>query len=174
MVIIVEGPDGSGKSTLVKQICKELNYEELEHIPRKYPGQYNLWNVFLSNCINSGKNYVIDRCFISELVYRCCMNDKYPNITMSRIIDLLYNYKVLYIFCENENSFSNAVQRGETYVTDKNSHDTIVKAYDLLFAMIHKFTTCFITKYDYSKQKFKHIKEIINECENCSRYIYQN
>lgn len=167
MIIIVEGPDGSGKSTLVKQICEKLKYEELKCIPRNYPGQYSLWNVFLSNCTNSGKNYVIDRCFISELIYRCCMEDSYPNITMSRIVDLLYNHKVLYIFCENEHSFTNAIQRGETYVTNKNKHDAIVKAYNLLFNMIHKFTTCFVTKYDYEKQTFKNIKEIIDECENC-------
>ena len=76
MLILLEGVDGSGKTTLFKQLQdKGINTEK--SIGRKEPFQYYKWLA-----ISSKRGpFVVDRSFLTELVYRTV--DDMPAMKMS-------------------------------------------------------------------------------------------
>ena len=165
MVIIVEGPDGTGKTTLIKELCKDVNYVELKGIPRNYPDQFKHWSNLLSSCSMSSITYVIDRCFLSEIVYRCVKDDLYPNITFNKILELLNIKHVIYILCKTDNAYKYATERGEEYVNE-NEHKLITDYYNVLFTMLDKFTPMRMTEYDFTKDTVERLKEDLMEIEN--------
>jgi len=75
-IIIVEGVDGVGKTTVAKELAKELNYG---YIKNPFPSRdyYNNYNTslfefsYLLMILKTGKldNIVLDRWYSSELVY---------------------------------------------------------------------------------------------------------
>lgn len=79
-MLIVEGPDGSGKTMLAKRIAEELDMEY-----RRYPGLssttgpdgvgiYAWWR---EEIMENATNVVYDRCFfISELLYQLASRDR--------------------------------------------------------------------------------------------------
>lgn len=149
MLIIVEGPDGSGKSTLVKKLT-ELNYVEIKTIYRSN-NEYNIWKVLLKELTNSSINYVMDRCFISEWIYRCLKKDVKPTLSLQDILNLCNNTNFKFVFCKNDNAYKNAKKRGETYITSKKEHDTLCKYYDFVNDTLCLFTECDVLVYDYTK-----------------------
>ena len=77
-MIIVSGPDNSGKTTLVGKLCESLrlnNLPKCQHLPLwEHPVQYSDWIV---DTISHGKyNDIVDRCFIDEVVYGPVMRGK--------------------------------------------------------------------------------------------------
>lgn len=76
MVILVEGPDGSGKTTL----CNELVKKGYEYIHLSKDGAYKDTNTFyyaFRSLLESkkGQNIVIDRSYISNYVYSTVFED---------------------------------------------------------------------------------------------------
>lgn len=167
MLVIVEGPDGSGKSTLIKQLCEKYNFEELKGIPREYPDQASFWAKLMQSCTCcKSRTYIVDRCFISELVYRCVKQDLYPNIELNRVCELLWTYRPIYVFCMTKNSYKYATERGEDYVDEK-EHARIVEYYDMLYHLFDKFTHTRMVKYDFTKDTVDSLREELMEFENC-------
>ena len=82
MLIVIEGPDGSGKTTLLKQLNNK-GIITLPAIPREHHLQYEMFKMYAINSVD--KIYCIDRCFITEWIYRCVKNDNIPNITLEDI-----------------------------------------------------------------------------------------
>lgn len=148
MLTIIEGPDGAGKSTLVKQLC-ERGFIEVKPFPRELVEQYGLYEKVFSSEMYSHNNFVMDRSFISEWVYRIAVNDKKPNIRLIEIIKLLELDNVIVVYCNNKNAFENSIKRGETYITDENTHKRVFDAYEFIFDTLEKFTFSKIIKYDY-------------------------
>jgi hypothetical protein len=105
-VIIVEGPDGAGKSTLVDYLCTELHLEpggthsrrdvELPKNPR--PRTYQA----IAHAVLGGKVIVHDRLFWSEEVYGLILRGESQfTVTESwRIMNLLRVLKCPVIFVE--------------------------------------------------------------------------
>lgn len=159
MIIFVEGVDGSGKTTLVNTLEKS-GYKKMDAIDRTLQGQYWEWNCLKDKVKFSRKPAIVDRSFISELVYRL-FDDDVPTIDLQSISFLLEN-DVKIIYCKNKNSYSNAISRGEYKITDKDIHKKIENAYDVVMSIIEKFTRCPIFKYDFDDDSISEVIKFIN------------
>ena len=163
MIIIVEGPDGSGKTTLLKQL-EEKGFKTLPRIPREHIENAELFKSTVR--LTHYDIWCLDRCFITELIYRCIKQDKEPTITLKQVVDCLQEFGVLYVFCANRNSYRNAKLRGENYVLDKKEHDAISNAYDFIYNMLDLFTNVNLYKYDYEKDD-------VNNLINYVKVLYE-
>jgi GTPase SAR1 family protein len=77
-MIIVSGPDNSGKTTLVKKLCEDLHLNNLpkcKSLPLwEHPVEYSDW--IIQTIKDSHHDDIVDRCFIDELVYGPIMRGK--------------------------------------------------------------------------------------------------
>ena len=164
MLVIIEGPDGSGKTTLVKDLCNNYGYMEIKSVQRDLPNQYDSWFTIIKQLADSDAKYVMDRCYLSEWVYRLTMADKVPNMTLLDMVVLLYlrpNVKI--VFCNNNNAYKNACNRGEDYVETRKQHNRITNTYEFLYDTLKTFTTIDVIKYKYSN---KSVQKLIDILEN--------
>lgn len=103
-MIVVEGPDNSGKSTLVKQLV-EHGMTLLER-KRFKPGQEETIGVSYIDCIcvslDVSRNAVVDRLLASEIVYGDLFRGghRITNQEYRAIIRLLLSHKAKVVFCD--------------------------------------------------------------------------
>lgn len=150
MVLLIEGPDGTGKSTLIKELVKNYEFVEQTGVPRDWFQQYECWVAFYRHCVF--KKIVVDRCFISELIYRVVKKDCEPNITLNAVISLLEESGIKVIYCNTDNAYKFAKSRGEDYVTTQDEFDEISLRYKYLFETLETFTDAKIYHYDWQRE----------------------
>lgn len=127
MIVYFEGPDGSGKSTVIDKIYNELKPTNIDvdkdgnrliptHPDR--PGRLNEGALFkvLNYMANSKTVYLVDRGPLSDCIYR--MFDNKPAVTtLYKLCDQLNqhinNNKLLLVFCETPNSYRLMMERGD-------------------------------------------------------------
>lgn len=141
MIIIVEGPDGSGKTTLANKIAKQNGYIMLHRSqPKTEEEKQNMMAEYLQ-VIKAGKNVVMDRCWYSEMVYGPIMRDAsvitYPE--MYELEKLLCKKGALLIYCTDkpEVLWKRCQERGEDYITDILTHTKICEGYETLMNVPH-------------------------------------
>lgn len=162
MLVLVEGVDGTGKTTLVRELfergfcCKRVfrndNCEAAKFY--KYAHQDGL--------------VILDRSFISDLVYR--MVDKLPMEDQDlEQIGKILNGNVLIIHCVNPYHYEDAMERGEDNVVDRELSNRIDNLYFTFMTMFAKFTNARIKQYNYHNCSvddiIKTIKEVYYEQE---------
>lgn len=162
MVILLEGPDGAGKSTLYNKLCELYKYNFIKHLPRESVGHYLWWQ----KKIESPFLYFIDRGFISELVYRPIKADDTPNISLEEIGNLCTN-NLCIVYCETEKAYDNMKRRGDDYINDKKEHDMIRLRYGDTMTTLSWFTDATVVTYDFTKARdfVNLVKEIDNFIE---------
>ena len=75
MIIIIEGPDGAGKTTLAEQISRQTKYPIIHRTkPKNEEEKKRMMGEYLQT-IRSGKNMIFDRCWYSEMAYGPVMRD---------------------------------------------------------------------------------------------------
>ena len=164
MVLLIEGADGTGKSTLIKNLVEQLdNARQFACVPRGWPMQKDYWDSLMYN-INSERNIaIIDRCFISELVYRSIKNDKLRNISLSDVLELLNKSYVKIIYCHTDDAYKFAKLRGEDYIKTLEEASEIENMYKYLMLLFKNFSNAKIIEFDWQKDELKTlIKEIKN------------
>lgn len=161
MLIIVEGPDGSGKTTLINKLCERGYGKKIFGIHKDAPNQTMLWYNLITSCTeDKGNLYIIDRCYLSDWAYRISMGDGEPYMSLTNIADLLSIQGVIYIFCENKNAYELAKLRGEDYVQTNEQHIKICNSYDFIYDTISKFCKeCTCLKYDFESNLFSDITD---------------
>ncbi|MFE9424304.1 hypothetical protein ACFYNO_15200 [Kitasatospora sp. NPDC006697] len=82
--LVLEGPDGVGKSTLAERLSKEYDFTVV-HSPQT-PDHLDLTSRYRTILDGTGR-IIFDRCFISELVYGPLYRGR-SRITWSQAIDL--------------------------------------------------------------------------------------
>ena len=120
MIVLFEGVDGGGKSTLLKRLLKTFpNSEELE-----WPGRRDNIRDFLveskdfiykhKDKVNSSNLYFVDRCGLGEFIYGPLMEGR-EMATTEEYADIFKNWLKgkLIILCINPNAYKLAIERGE-------------------------------------------------------------
>lgn len=69
MIIVVEGPDGSGKTHLANQIAAQSGYPFIHRVAPESQRDVDLMYQSYLDEINRGKNLVYDRAWYSDMVY---------------------------------------------------------------------------------------------------------
>ena len=160
MLVLVEGVDGTGKTTLVRELfergfcCKRVFRNDNFEAAKFYNYAYHDGLV------------ILDRSFISDLVYR--MVDELPmeDQDLASIGNILSG-NVLIIHCVNPRHYDEAMARGEDNITDRGLAERINDLYFTFMTMFSKFTNARIVQYDYHTTSVDNIvneiKEVYNE-----------
>lgn len=160
MLVIFEGADGSGKSTLIKQLSEVFNFRTMQ-VPRYDVEAFHKYSVALM----TDDIILCDRSFLSDLVYRLCDDEKPDNMTLYHMLKILKSENCKIVYCKTDTQFDDSIARGETNITSKNKSKQISKTYDLIFAMLEKFTTTSICNYNWQKDVPSKIYNFIKEVE---------
>lgn len=133
MIILIEGADGSGKSTLLNRLS-EIGFKTMTApIPNR--NMYKKWNKLVYNSIYYGENYIFDRSFISEIIYRV-IDGRNSYISLGQVCELLKFSKI--ILCETATQFENSIARGETNITTIENAELIRHKYRDFVKMVNK------------------------------------
>ena len=155
MIVLVEGPDGAGKTTLINDLVdysndKKVGCTKLTTLPRDWPDQFRLWRELFTSLRDyrlSPHIYLIDRSFLSEIIYRMVMNDKEANIKLQDVTTLMKSVSAI-VYCNHKDAYNFAKKRGEDYVTDELTHSRITNGYEIMIGVIEMFTDTDVIYYD--------------------------
>lgn len=181
MIIYLEGPDGSGKSTLVDSIVDVLEGSNIQYMENAkvlvstYPkdqdrlNEKQLFNT-LKRMATANVVYIVDRCFISDCVYRVFDNYK-PVTTLHKCIEFLkkYNQKVFTIYCRTKDAENYMLKRGDDNPIAIEKHKEITRVYDMVMALVSANLKYNYFKYDFTKKRG--INELLGAI---SYFVYMN
>lgn len=151
MIIIIEGPDGAGKTTLAKYLNEGFNIPVLHRTkPKDEEEKKTMMRGYLDD-IQEQRSIVWDRCWYSEMVYGPIMRDK-SWISVKEMWDLERSMgKALIIYCTgNVNTlWQRCKERGEDYIMSKEQLAKIKNGFDELFYDTYHFIP--VVTYDATK-----------------------
>lgn len=136
MIIILEGPDGAGKTMLADKIHKQTGYMMLHRSqPKTDEDKARMMDEYMQ-VIKAGKNCIMDRSWYSEMVYG-------PVMRGASVIDYPQMYDLekqlakcggLIIYCTGplQDLWKRCLSRGEDYIVDKDIYRRIYTGYDRL------------------------------------------
>lgn len=141
MVIIIEGPDGTGKSTLAERVSKQTGWP-VEH--RSKPSSDEEKARMMSEyetIATSNNNVILDRCWYSEMTYGKVMRDQ-ACICEGQMLklesDLAQNGGAIIIYCPGtDDTFKACQERGEDYITSHEKYKEICAEYENIMNMPH-------------------------------------
>lgn len=155
MIIIIEGPDGAGKSTLAKKLSKQTGYPiKRFSYPRTSEEQLKMHDTY-REIITTENNFIMDRCWYSEMVYGPIKRDQ-SWITVEQMYTyekILATQGAMIIHCTDSTYtlWGRATERGEEYVTTYEQLNNIKNGYEaLLHGMPHIIP---VVRYELSKNK---------------------
>lgn len=161
MIIILEGADGSGKTTLANQLNYFYPVIRIDRHNQHLSKLYYLLKAGDSNNID----FVIDRSFITDIVYRSVFKDEedYGNktITLREMAEILENAIVIY--CKTNTSYADAKKRGEDNIVDAKTHKKICDCYDRIITFIKTRSNTKVITYDWRKMCFE---KLVDELDN--------
>lgn len=141
MIVLIEGADGSGKSTLCNQLRLEgyvpINIEQ----DATQRGQY--WLAAYDTHI-----YVSDRSYITDMVYRIFDGKPRNGMSLQDMLFSLERYTKI-ILCESGTEYDDSMARGEDNITKKADSDKIKQIYNIITSMFKTFADVPVMKYNW-------------------------
>lgn len=141
MIIIIEGPDGAGKTTLAEQISRQTKYPIIHRTkPKNEEEKKRMMGEYLQT-IRSGKNMIFDRCWYSEMAYGPVMRDSsvisYPQ--MYELEEQLAKTGALIIYATGPKAalWQRCQKRGEEYITSRDNFNAIYDNYVQIMKVPH-------------------------------------
>lgn len=139
MIILVEGPDGAGKTELINKLLRSHPDSSTLHFgaPKTQEEEENYWMVYMRAISETDPNKLtlFDRCWYSDLVYAPVMRGK-PGMDM-RHVKMLEKYviasgggHVVHCTANIHVLWARCQRRGEDYVTEKSQLEAIAKSYE--------------------------------------------
>lgn len=159
MIIMIEGPDGSGKTTLAQRLAKQTGFVyEHRSKPKDEEERRNMLSGYYYG-VTSDKNLIWDRCWYSEIVYGGVMRDQ-SVITTEEMWDLERTLAAcgggLIIHCTEDHPellWDRATARGEDYIMKYEDLAAITLEYErLLHGLPHYIP---VVRYELSKNMYR-------------------
>ena len=137
MMIIIVGPDCSGKSTLAKQLSAQTGYPIQHRSKPKNQAEKDAMMKMYRNLIKTGTDVILDRAWYCEMVYGDIMRDRsYISVDQMYELEVLVskNGGGIVIHCTDETNklWDRCMKRGEEYVQDYETLTSIKQMYELL------------------------------------------
>ncbi|MNB69349.1 SPBc2 prophage-derived uncharacterized protein YorR [compost metagenome] len=138
MLIILEGPDGAGKTTLAQQLSMSTGYP-VQHRskPKTEEEKQQMFLEYEQMCM-SRENIIVDRCWYSEMVYGKVMRDQ-SYISQDQMLALERNIMMIggggiIVHCTDkvDTLWDRLKDRGEDYITDIHKLAEITFGYEML------------------------------------------
>lgn len=167
MIIYLEGADGSGKTTLAKQIVKyckdrDITAVQAEPLINTNPSRPNrVTSAELMDKLSIMYKcrdivYVLDRGPISDCIYRL-FDDYEPVIDYHYLrLSMEFMFKnTLLIYCRNNNMKKYVEERGDTNPIVKKYHDKIIRVYDMVIGNPFRFSdkNSYYVTYDFEHKE---------------------
>jgi thymidylate kinase len=158
MIVILEGPDGSGKTHLAKQMAKQSNYPLIHRVaPESQRDKDLMFQSYLDE-INRGKNMVFDRAWYSDMVYGPIFRGETP-ISFPRMYALeerLARAGAIIIYCTGHPNtlWARCHVRGEDnpggtqFEQERDKFDRVCHDYDRLMRIPHHIP---VVRYEYKE-----------------------
>jgi len=131
MVIILEGCDKTGKSTLAQYIVEKYGFKLIKCSQPKKGEAYNEYTGIIEKISKGKENYVIDRMHLGEEVYgpiyrgRSELTQEQFQDIEKRLNDL--NTVLIYCYDREENIARRFIDDGETFTKTENIQDILDK-----------------------------------------------
>lgn len=162
MIIFVEGPDGSGKTTLVKRLTEEFGYD-LVVGPQRQDNKSKEsadWLGFITSIDN--EVVICDRSFLTEVVYRLYDHDTNTYMRFT-LLSYLLEKQCKFVFCTSPTAFTDAEERGEDTIVTFEQHKQIERLYGIITDMLMLFAPDIQTTfYNWKKQDIMDVVRFIN------------
>lgn len=150
MIIIIEGPDGSGKTTLAEKLHKQTKYP-IVHMsqPKTEDEKKRMLGEYLQ-MVRNGKNMIFDRCWYSEMAYGPVLRGtsaiSYPDMYM--LEEPLAKAGALIIYATGPKAalWQRCQKRGEDYVTARDDFNAICENFDKIMSIPHHIP---VVRYEY-------------------------
>lgn len=158
MIVILEGVDGSGKTTLCKQLVNE-GYKQIAVIGG---GEYEFYewkrakNDFVEDVAIS------DRSFITDIAYRLFDFKPRRCMCLESMLEIL-RYDVRIVFLESGTEYEDSIARGEDNIITKFANTQIKRNYRVIADILELFTDVPIMRYDWRTQDVSDVIKFINE-----------
>ena len=126
MIVIVEGVDGSGKSTLCKQLSdRKYDQAVINGGNTEFERYKNLKSSYKNDVV------ILDRSFITDLVYRSIDKKSRRGMDLYEICNICKS-DVKIIYCNSGSEFEDSMTRGENIVTTSELSNKIKNCYDII------------------------------------------
>lgn len=143
MIIIVEGPDGAGKSTLIKSMLKSHPGSTCKHFgsPKTDEEAFGYWKVYAQAIEDTDPTTVtiFDRSWYSDVVYGPIFRNRLEMDPMHvKMLELMVQMHggghVIYCKAPISVLWARCKKRGETYVLSKEKLTEVAKSYSSIMA----------------------------------------
>jgi len=141
MIIIIDGPDGSGKTTLAEKISKHTGYEVKHRTQPKTEGDKKRMMEDYLSAIALNEDVIFDRSWYSEMVYGPIMRDA-SVISRQEMYDIerklaVHGAVIIFATGKPEDLWQRCNERGEDYVQSLEQLTEITNSFEQLMARAH-------------------------------------
>lgn len=142
MIIIIEGPDGSGKTNLANKLSQQTGWPIVHRTQPKSDDEKKAMMDSYLEVINSGRNCIFDRSWYSEMVYGPVMRDT-SVISYAQMYALerkLTKRGAMIIHCTGpiDTLWKRCLLRGEDYIVDRTTYAQIYGGFEeLMYEVPH-------------------------------------
>lgn len=135
MIILVDGPDGAGKSTFISAIFNQfMGVPEIHHFGAPKPGEDQFMRYAFPMTTGKDKILIYDRTWISEFVYGPIMRGRYElSLNQADILDklaLTHGGIVIHMTADVGVLWERCISRGETYIKNIEQLEAIKNEYE--------------------------------------------